>query len=320
MKAKTIKQITENGVYKGISLERYHNDRELFDGPSVSKSALKYMLPPHGGSQKKFWGYWKCNPDHVEPKTTPPLDFGRAAHCLLLGDEVFSEKFVLRPERIDGKNWQGNRTVCKEWLEEQKVKGLTVVTEEQIERIRLMSEDAAQYPLIRDAGLLNGKVEQTIAARDPKTGIWLKVRPDNEPAFLTGVYADLKTTSSMDEEFLQRQLFDSGYYLQGAMTRTVCDLLNKPFESFVFVYSLNDDVPDTAHVELSQFELDRGERAIRWCLDQIRHGLDTGDWPGTRPFKDGTLPIQSKPWSADRLDNFLNEQDHLNKPALEAAE
>lgn len=313
-------QITQDGVYSDISLDRYHNDLTLFDGPSVSKSALKYMLPPHGGSPKKFWGHWKYNKDHVKPKTSDALDFGKAAHCLLLGDEVFAENFVVRPEKIDGKNWQGNRTACKDWLAEQATEGLTVVTAEQIDRIRQMSEDAAQYPLIRDAGLLNGKVEQSIVARDPVTGIWLKVRPDNEPAFLNGVYADLKTTSSMDEDFLQRQLFDAGYYLQGAMTRMVCRMLDKPFESFVFVYVLNDDVPDTAHVELSQIELDRGERAIRWCLDQIMHGLNTGDWPGHRPFKDGTLPIQSKPWAADKLDRFLDEQDHLNTPALEAAE
>lgn len=316
----SIKQITENGVYEGISLERYHNDLTLFDGPSVSKSSLKAMLPPHGGSPKKFWGHWKHNPKHVVSKTSPALDFGRAAHCLMLGDEVFAEKFVLRPEKIDGKNWQGNRTVCKEWLAEQKAKDLTVVTEDQIERIALMAEDAAQYPLIRDAGLLNGKVEQTMVARDPATGIWLKARPDNEPAFLSGVYADLKTTSSMDEEFLQRQLFDAGYYLQGAMNRMVCHLLGIPFESFVFVYSLNDEVPDTAHAELSPFELDRGEDAIRWCLDQIAYGLEANYWPGHRPFKDGTLPIQSKPWAAEKMDRFLNEQSQMTQPVLEAAE
>ena len=313
--------ITKDGVYSDISLERYHNDLTLFDGePSVSKSALKHMLPPHGGSPKKFWGHWKYNPDHVEMKSTTPLAFGRAAHCLMLGDEIFNEKFVLRPDKVEGKAWHSNRTACKEWLAVQSEQRLTIVTSEQIKRIRLMSDDAKEYPLIKEAGLLNGKVEQTMVARDPKTGIWLKVRPDNEPENLDGVFSDLKTTSSMDEDFLQRQLFDSGYYIQGAATRTVCKLLGRPFESFVFVYVLNDEVPDTAHVELSPFELDRGERAIRWCLDQIRHGLDTGDWPGHRPFKDGTLPIQSKPWAADRLDNFLNEQEHMNQPALEAAE
>lgn len=311
-------QIVKNGVYSGIILEDYHNKLDLFDGPSVSKSSLKHMLPPHGGSPKKFWGLWKHNPNHVTPKSTPALNFGRAAHCLMLGDEVFSERFILQPEKLDGANWHGNRTACKLWKAEKEDQGLTIVTADQLQTIYRMSEDAKEYPLIKTEGLLNGKVEQTIVARDPKTGIWLKVRPDNEPANLDGVYADLKTTSSLDEDFLQRQLFDNGYYLQGAMTRMVCRLNKKPFESFVFIYSLNDDVADTAHVELSEHELDRGEEAIHWCLEKIAIGLKTGVWPGVQPFKDGTLPIQSKPWAAQKMDTFLKEQSQIRMDEMES--
>src|SRR5690606_1595943 len=52
-------KITEPGVYAGVSLDLYHNDRDLFDGPSVSKSGLKNLIPAHGGSPKAFWGRWK---------------------------------------------------------------------------------------------------------------------------------------------------------------------------------------------------------------------------------------------------------------------
>ncbi|MEP0518592.1 MAG: PD-(D/E)XK nuclease-like domain-containing protein [Hyphomicrobiales bacterium] len=305
-------KIAENGIYNNISLERYHNDLKLFDGPNISKSALKYVLPPHGGSPKKFWGHWKWNPNHVETKTTAALNFGKLVRRLLLGDEVFAESFVVQPTLVKGKAWHSNRTACKELLLEQAAAGLTFVNEEQIERVRRMAADAEQYPLIRDAGLLNGKVEQSMFTKDPSTGIWLKSRPDNEPAFLDGVYTDLKSASSLDEDFVQRQLFDAGYYLQGAATRMNCQQLNRPFESFVFVYVLNAEVPDTSHVELSPHEIDRGERAIHWCLVPIRHGLDTGNWPGHQHFKDGTIPIQSKFGTADKLDNFPREQDHLS--------
>lgn len=312
----SIEQITENGVYSDISLERYHNDNSLFDGPSVSKSALKAMLPPHGGSPKAFWHRWKYNPDHITSKTAKAMDFGKAVHCLFLGDEVFDEKFVVLPEK-----WKDFGTKdARIWRDECVAAGFTVLKPEQIERIRLMALDAAEYPLIKNDGLLNGKVEQSMVAKDPQTGIWLKTRPDNEPFNFDGLFADLKTTSSMAEDFLQKQLFDCGYYLQGAMTRKVCRLLNRLFQGFVFVYVLNDEVPDTGHVELSTHELDRGERAIDWCLQQIRHGLDTGDWPGHQPFKDGTLPIQMKPWEATRLDDFLTEQDQLKSQTLEVAE
>lgn len=305
--------ITEPGVYTGIPLEVYHNEPKLFDGPSVSKSSLKNIFPFHGGSPKRFWGLWKFNPDHVVPKTTPALDFGRAAHCLLLGDEVFSEKFVIRLEKApDGRAWNGNNKSCIEWLADQAKAGLTVLTADQIETIRCMAKDAAQYPLIRQ-GLLNGDVERTLVWKDKATGIWIKARPDNWTG--DGIFADLKTASKMDEDFLARQWNDAGYYLQGAMLRMVCRNLGIPFDSFVLVYVLNDDVPDTAHVEAEPFDLDRGERAIRWALDTIKACLDAGDWPGALPFKEGTRTIRMKPWAAEQIDNFLTEAEQMEQAA-----
>ncbi|GAB4351375.1 MAG: hypothetical protein Kow0026_08400 [Oricola sp.] len=306
--------ITEPGIYRGISLSDYHDNRDLFDGPSVSKSALKWLLPPHGGSPKAFWGRWKWNPDHIEPKTTPALDFGKAVHCLLLGDEVFSEAFAVRPEHrpddmdkpeAERRQWNANAKDCKAWLKAQE--GLTVLTMDQIERIRRIAGDAAKYPLIRQ-GILNGKVERTLCWKDPKTGIWLKCRPDNMPTD-SGIFTDLKSASSFDEDFLERQVFDAGYYLQGGALRMVCRGLGIPFEVFVLLYVLNDEVPDTAHAEIAEFELDRGERAIRWCLDTIRSCLDAGEWPGAQPFSNGERQLQIKPWAKDRLDLFLDQTE-----------
>lgn len=309
--------ITEPGIYKGISLDQYHDDRDLFDGPSISKSALKWILPPHGGSPKAFWGRWKWNPDHVEPKTTPALDFGRAAHCLLLGDEVFAEKFVVRPDTYPNQKWKpglprelkwnNNATYCIEWNSEQESAKKTIVTSDQIDRIRRISADAAQYPLVQQ-GILNGKIERTLCWKDPKTGIWIKARPDAMPT-ASGIFGDLKTASSFDEDFLERQVFDALYYVQGAMLRMICRELGIPFDTFALLYVLNDDVPDTAHAEIADFELDRGERAIRWSLNAIKAGLDSGEWPGAQPFNNGERQLQLKPWVKDRLDRFLDQQE-----------
>lgn len=308
------KTITEPGVYRGISLEAYHNDRDLFDGPSISKSALKWLLPPHGGSPKAFWGRWKWNPDHVEPKTTPALDFGRGTHCLLLGDEVFAERFIVRPDHRpddmdkpveDRRQWNANANDCKAWLKEHEA--LTILSSDQITRIRRIAEDASRYPLVQQ-GILNGDIERTYCWKDEATGIWLKCRPDAAPRS-SGIYCDLKTTSSFDEDFLERQIFDAAYYLQAAMTRMVCRSLGLPFETFALLYVLNDDVPDTAHAEIADFELDRGEKAIRWCLDTISACLKAGTWPGAEPFNGGERQLQIKAWSKGRLDAFLDQYE-----------
>lgn len=308
--------ITKSGVYSGISLDDYHGKRDLLDGPSVSKSALKWLLPAHGGSPKAFWGRWKWNPDHVEPDTSKALDFGKAAHCLLLGDEVFEERFTIRPNHRpddmglpekERRLWNANANDCKAFLQDAEDKKLTVITPDQFDRIRRMHADAKDYPLVRE-GLLNGRIERSMFWKDPETGIWLRARPDAVPN-ADGVYSDLKTAGKFDEDFLERQIFDASYYLQAAITRMVCRGLGLPFETFVLLYVLNDDVPDTAHVEIDEFDIDRGERVVRWCLKAIRHGLDTGEWPGARPFNEGERRIQMKVWAKDRLDNFLDAED-----------
>jgi hypothetical protein len=303
--------ITEPGVYSGITLEQYHRKVDLFDGPSVSKSSLKWLLPAHGGSPKAFWGRWAYNPNHIEQKSSDALDFGKATHCLLLGDEDFDAGFVVRPEHYETdkgewKPWNANANACKDWLARHADKK-TVITPEQMDRVKRIHADASTNEMVK-LGVLNGKVERTICWKDNETGIWLKVRPDAMPN-ADGVFADLKTASKFDEDFLERQIFDACYYLQAAMIRMVCRELGIPFETFVLVYVLNDGVPDTAHVEMSGFAIDRGERAIRWCLRTIRDCLDKNEWPGARPFDGGERPIHMKTWSAERLDTFLDRQD-----------
>lgn len=297
-------KIARPGIYSGLSLDQYHHEPEIFDGPSISKSPLKWLLPAHGGSPKAFWGRWAFNPDHIRTETTPEMDFGQAVHCLLLGDEVFSKRFVIRPDKFPSYTTKDAR----DWRDAEIKAGKTIVLPSQIETIRRMAADAGQYPLIQ-LGILNGDIEQTICWKDKETGIWLKIRPDARA--VDGIFADLKSAGKFDEDFLERQIFDAGYYLQGAMTRMVCRELGIPFESFVLVYVLNDDIPDTTHVEISPHELDRGERAIRWSLRTIRRCLDAKEWPGARPFDGGGRQIQMKPWAKEKLDRFLDAEERV---------
>lgn len=308
--------ITEAGVYKNISLDLYHGKTDLFDAPSVSKSVLKYLAPPHGGSPKAFWGRWSHNPKRVQSKSSPALDFGKATHALLLGDEVFSDGFVIRPSTYpdsktgEAKAWNMNANYCKDWVSNQD--GKTILSPEQIETIRKIAEDVAEYPLVK-SGILNGKAERTMCYKDRATGIWVRARPDSTAS--DGIFADLKTTSNFDEDFLERQVFSAGYYLQAAMTRMVCRELGIPFDTFVLIYVLNDDVPDTCHVELSEHDIDRGERMVHWCLREIRNCLDSGEWPGARLFNEGTHYLNMKQWDKERIDRFLDLPENVGAAA-----
>lgn len=300
-------KITQNGIYAGVPMSVYHSD--CCDGPSVSKSAIKHILPVHGGSPKAFWGRWVCNPDRIEEAPSKALNFGKAAHCLLLGDEAFKEQFAVRPDHYPNdrsKAWSSNSNDCKAWLAKQELAGRTVVTTKDIEMIRRMAADAAQNEVVK-AGALNGSVERTLIAQDPETGIWLKSRPDSIPN-ASGIFADLKTAGSLDEDFLERQISDAGYYLQGALARMVCRILGIPFDEFFLIYVLKDDVPDTAHARLSEHDLDRGEEMIRWALKTMRGCIESGDWHGARPFQDGNREIRMKPWMQTKIDTFLEQE------------
>ncbi|MCD1645297.1 PD-(D/E)XK nuclease-like domain-containing protein [Aurantimonas coralicida] len=309
-------KITQPGIYRGISLAEYHENPDLFDGPSISKSSLKWLLPSHGGSPKAFWGRWKHNPEHIAQKPTDALNFGKATHALLLGDEDFESAYAVhpaeypneKPRKGEGptKPWNWNADFCKDWRDAQGAK--TIISPDQRAMIGRIRDDAARYPLIRHSGILNGAVERTIAWKDPETGIWLKVRPDVIPDG-DGVYADLKTAGKFDEDFLEKQAFEACYYLQGAMIRRVCRALGLPFTTFAMIYVLKDEVPDTAHVELSEHELDRGEREIGWALKTIRKCLDAGEWPGAQPFKGGERHLQLKPWVKQKIDDFLEMEN-----------
>ncbi len=292
--------IKEPGCYSGVPIEVYHNDQNLLPGPSVSKSSLKSIAPPDG-SPKKFWQTWAGNPKRIKKKSSEAMDFGKAVHALILGDEVFDEKFSIRPSR-----WTDWRTKdSQNWRDEQIANGFTVITEDQIDQIRMMAEDLAQHPLVL-AGGLNGQVEVSMFARDPDTGIWLKSRPDNNTH--DGAYVDLKTAGSLDQNFLERQFHDAGYYLQPAMTKMVCDLLGIPFVSFTFLYTLTEDYADSDFRVADEGDILLGETVIRYGLGKIRHGLDTGEWPGINTYNRENHPIRMSDWPRNRIKTILKEE------------
>ncbi|KZM46959.1 PD-(D/E)XK nuclease-like domain-containing protein [Labrenzia sp. OB1] len=306
--------ITEPGVYTGIDLADYHGKLDLLDAPSVSKSSLKHLFPALGGSPKQFWHLWKHNPNHITLKPTKALNMGRAVHSLMLNDEVFADNFSVQPETYEDiktgaeKPWSNNAKVCKAWTEAQEAAGKAVVTLEQIEKIKRMAEDAARDPMVQQ-GILNGSVERSMFFKDAKTGLWFKSRPDN--VAIDGFYADLKTTSSMDERFIRRQIKDNGYFVQGGGVRRAARELGLPFDSFWNVYVSTGDTPDTQSVELAPEDLELGEAVIRKGLDTIARCMASGFWPGARPFE--ARPVRIGDWDREAI-----EQD-LQTPQLEQA-
>src|SRR6266705_6173244 len=123
---------------------------------------------------------------------------GRETHYLLFGETNWKKLFVLRPDRLGGEAWHGNRSACKLWLKQRAEEGLAVISETQLARIKGMATALARHPLVQ-AGILNGAIEHSIFWKDQKTSVWWKTRPDAVPGDSADV-ADLKTISWVDDD------------------------------------------------------------------------------------------------------------------------
>lgn len=300
------KQITEPGIYSDIPIEIYHNDPKLLDGPSVSKSSIKHLAPPYG-SPKEFWWNYAGNPERLAKPYKKVFEFGHAVHMLLLGEGTFYENFVVRPETVGGKNYNARTKEWVEWFADVRDAGYMVITKEEIEQIKRMADDAQSYHMVKN-GILNGHIERSMFWKCPVTGIWLKSRPDVIPTD-SGLYADVKTVGKFDREFLRRQWSDMGYYIQGGMIQKICRGLGLPFQGFTLLYTSTEDIPNTAHADAVQEDLDFAEQIIDISLRKIRRGLDKADWPGPVLFSPGSEEIRMNSWAKTQIEKFIQESE-----------
>jgi hypothetical protein len=294
------KPITEPGVYAGLPIETYHHDTTLFGGEwSISSSGLRTII----NRPLEWWYSSPFNPSRLERESSTALNFGKAAHMLLLGEQGFSEEYALRPAEIDGRPWQGNRTACKEWIANQASASKTVITAEQIETIKAISDRLSQNELVRH-GILNGRIERSIIAKDGD--IWLRTRPDVIPSS-GGDFVDLKTAASVDDDSLSKDIYQHGYHIQAGFMRMVARAVLGPdaFQSFTFVFVEKSAPFDVRIKQLKDCDIDIGEKQARHGLNIMRRCIEEGRWPGYDGWGDSAAWVEMPAWGRTRIENEL---------------
>jgi hypothetical protein len=288
-------QIMAPGVYRGVPIEAYHTDTNLFPAFSISSSGLRAVLR----RPSEYWAYSPYNPKPFDRDEKSSLEFGKAAHMLLLGEDGFKERYVLRPDKIDGEAWHGNKTVCKKWLAEQAKAGRVVITLPEIEHIRNIADALKRKEPIR-LGILNGRVERSLFSKHGK--IWLKARPDVVPND-SGDFVDLKTAASVDDESLSKAIYNHGYHVQAGLLRMIVrDVLGADaFSSFTFVFVEKAPPYDVRVLQLKDEDIDLGERQARKAIAMVEECLKRKAWPGFDGFNREFGYTEMPAWAKTRI-------------------
>jgi hypothetical protein len=293
-------KITDAGVYRSVPIETYHRDTGLFDGFSISSSGLRQVLD----RPSLYWGFSPYNPKPFEQEEKKALEFGKAAHMLLLGEDTFARRYSLRPdtypdEKGATKPWSGNSNWCKTWLANQAKAGRTVITETEIGHIRQIATALEHKAAIR-LGIMNGRIERSIFV--PHGDIWLKSRPDVVPND-SGDFVDLKTAASVDDESLSKAVYNNGYFVQAGLLRMIVRevLGSDAFSSFTFVFVEKMPPYDVRIMQLKDEDIDLGERQARRAIDIVNECLKRKQWPGYDGFDRDIGWVEMPGWAKTRL-------------------
>ena len=266
--------ICKPGIYSGVPMDAYHGQLTL--GESVSRSGLWKIFDK---SAAHYFDESYLNPNRKEREEPEHFVLGRAAHHLLLGEGDFRKHFTVRPAKLEGEAWHGNRTVCKQWLAAQRDAGLTVITEAQVEAVKGMAATLGAHPLVR-AGMLNGLIEHSFVWQDEQTGVWLKIRPDAIPTADLD-FSDLKTTADISDDGLIKAIGRDGLAMQGGMTAMACRaVFGREMTAFTLVFVEKARPFCVRAHTLTPDDLKLGEDQARIALRVFARCIERGEWPG----------------------------------------
>ena len=281
------------GAYR-MSMAHYHSQR-CCPGPSVSSTGIR-TAALH--SALAFWKAWGGNPDRYPDRPiSDSLILGRAAHALMLGDEVFDDHFIYVPKgspnrpmssqvkafERDGKWSAAAAPGAAFWKDfDERAAGRLLLKEEQVEKISFMAENLNANPLCVEI-LKSDLVEISMIWQDEETGLWIKSRPDCIPS--NGYdFGDLKTFAPKSADLRLaaiRATTDHGYPMQLALAAEGAErLFQVTAEKCGLVFVATKEPYEPIPVEIDAESLHWARLLNRQGMRRIAHGLETGDWPG----------------------------------------
>lgn len=292
------------GAYR-MSMAHYHS-QACCPGPSISSSGLRKIF------SESPWHFWTCsdlNPTRYEQSDPgEALILGRAAHSLLLGDEVFDDHFIYVPDNApkrptamqiaaferDGAWSPAAEPGAKFWAEfDSRAKDRMLLKESQVRHITEIAKNLRANPLATEM-LTGGLTEISMIWQDEQTGVWIKSRPDVIPD--NGAdFADLKTFTPRSKSIkraVQQAVTEHRYDMQLALAAEGARKIFGTGASECVLVMVQTQPPYTiTPVRIDTDTLYWAGVCNRAAIDAFAHGLKTGEWPmPVEGVLDYTLP------------------------------
>lgn len=247
----------------------------------VSKSHLDLV-------DKSPFHYWDryINPDRVIPEPTKQMIIGSAFHSLVLEPDVFETEFMVEAVDAPKRPTATQRNAKKPsnqtldaiafWESfDNKAKGKTILSLEDIERLTIMKQRIVEHPAASTILNLSGVAEQSYQWKDEKTGELCKSRPDFHTDDGT-LIVDLKTTSDASELGFQKSVHNFRYHVQaGFYLRSI-----KEAQQFVFIAVETKPPYLVAVYNASTDMINAGNRVADKNLETLANCRKSGKWLG----------------------------------------
>lgn len=275
------------GAYR-LLMRQYHS-QDICPGPSVSSSGLREAEIK---SPWDFYQFWAHNPDAYKREDTDPMRFGRAAHALLLEDEVFEDGYAVSPydsfKSREARMWRSDMIAL----------GKTVLTENELIAIGNMAKNLREMQLI-DL-LMEGDREVSHIWQDEVTGLWIKSRMDQMA--IGGEIVDIKITHDCSRHAIQRTIRQYGLDMQCALSYEAREIIHGDTPPGAILIFIEAKPPHkVAPCPISPDAIYLARCRNRRSMDAIARGLETGDWPYPEREIDN-FQYEIPPWEKEKLE------------------
>lgn len=271
-----------NGIYENMPAAIYHAHSS-----SISKSGLDLIArsPAH---------YRFAAPR----EETRPMLIGSATHCAILEPAQYASRYLVVREAEDRR--------CKAWnaaMKESPGAEERMLTGPEGLRIETMAGAVRSNPHIAELINAGGRSELSVFAKDPETGVAVRIRIDWLTDDLRAM--DLKTTQDLRNDAFVRSVWDYRYHVQQAFYSDVFEwATGEKLRDWQFAVIESTAPHVSSLVRLPPDLLHAGRIEYRRDLNRYAECLAKDQWPGPQPEP---FTLDLTPWAINRVEDILEE-------------